>query len=287
MEKMTVKEICEKANLNYKSVCSYKNKHKELRYEQVIAHFRPDLRINIFGNVILEEDDSVSVFETAETTFKEICEKANINYNSARSYRSRHKVRDNAEVIIHFRPELSVDGHGDVILADGSTLECTKSMTLKERTIVGKKAKKSSVVLLQKVFDLLGRYGGEIETKNPESWWNLDVEVEFIEGENKDIQISLYKIENGDACFDPQFLISLTMDGEKIKNAVINEMSQKTMMGESWIDENDIWHGIGGEQKANPGLADSFDQFMHSVAVDGPYLSDPLKVNKRDKTLAD
>lgn len=45
-------------------------------------------------------------------TVKEICEKANINYNSARSYRSRHKVRDNAVVIIHFRPELSVDGHG-------------------------------------------------------------------------------------------------------------------------------------------------------------------------------
>ena len=43
-------------------------------------------------------------------TVKEICEKANINYNSARSYRSRHKVRDNAEVIIHFRPELFVDG---------------------------------------------------------------------------------------------------------------------------------------------------------------------------------
>jgi len=153
---------------------------------------------------------------------------------------------------------------------------------------MGKKAKKSSVELLQKVFDFLGRYGGVIETKNPESWWNLDVEVEFIEGENKDIQIALYKIlDGGDACFDPQFLLSLTMDGDKIKSAVINEMLQRTLSGDSWIDENDIWHGMGGEQKANPGLADSFDQFMHSVAVDGPYLSDPQNVEKRDKTLAD
>lgn len=58
-KKMTFKEMCEKANINYNSACSYKSKHKELTNSEVIVHFRPDLRINIFGNVIFE-DGSVS-----------------------------------------------------------------------------------------------------------------------------------------------------------------------------------------------------------------------------------
>ena len=53
--KITFKEMCEKTNINYNSACSYKSKHKELTNSQVIVHFRPELRINIFGDVILED----------------------------------------------------------------------------------------------------------------------------------------------------------------------------------------------------------------------------------------
>ena len=45
---------------------------------------------------------------------------------------------------------------------------------------MAKKATKEAISYLQKVFDFLGEFGGTIETKNPENWWKLDLEVESV-----------------------------------------------------------------------------------------------------------
>jgi hypothetical protein len=47
-----LKEYCEKFNLNYDEAIKYKNNHQELTDTEVISHFKPDLHINIFGEII-------------------------------------------------------------------------------------------------------------------------------------------------------------------------------------------------------------------------------------------
>ena len=54
---------------------------------------------------------------------------------------------------------------------------------------MGKRALKKSVEQLQKLFDFLGEYGGTIETKKPENWWTLDLKVDSVEGEKKNVII--------------------------------------------------------------------------------------------------
>lgn len=51
-----------------------------------------------------------------------------------------------------------------------------------EVTIMGKMATKKAAKQLQQLFDYIGEFGGVIETNKPENWWNLDLEVEQIEG---------------------------------------------------------------------------------------------------------
>ena len=43
---------CKKANVNYNTARVYKNSHPELTDEQVIIYYRPDLYINIFGELV-------------------------------------------------------------------------------------------------------------------------------------------------------------------------------------------------------------------------------------------
>jgi hypothetical protein len=48
---MTLEKYCEQFNLNFDEAVQYKNAHPELTDEQIILHFRPDLHINIFGEL--------------------------------------------------------------------------------------------------------------------------------------------------------------------------------------------------------------------------------------------
>ena len=56
---------------------------------------------------------------------------------------------------------------------------------------MSKYATKKATEQLQKVFDVLGEFGGVIETDNPGSYWPFDLEVEEIEGDIKTIQIGV------------------------------------------------------------------------------------------------
>ena len=43
---------CKKANINYHTAFEYRRNHPELTDEQVIVYYRPDLYINIFGELV-------------------------------------------------------------------------------------------------------------------------------------------------------------------------------------------------------------------------------------------
>lgn len=48
-------EKCRKVGIIYDTACSYKRCHPELTDNEIIVHYRRDLRLNIFGNIILDD----------------------------------------------------------------------------------------------------------------------------------------------------------------------------------------------------------------------------------------
>lgn len=46
------RQKCLDSNIDYKNACTYKSSHTELSDSQVIIAYKPDLRLNILGEVI-------------------------------------------------------------------------------------------------------------------------------------------------------------------------------------------------------------------------------------------
>ena len=44
--------MCKKYNVNYSSAHSFGERHPELTNEQIIIHFRPNLYINMMGEIV-------------------------------------------------------------------------------------------------------------------------------------------------------------------------------------------------------------------------------------------
>ena len=110
---------------------------------------------------------------------------------------------------------------------------------------------------MQKIFDVLGEFGGVIETDNPRSYWPFDLEVEEIEGDIKTIQIGVFSDINGDIIYDPLFHLSLRCENGKI-------------------------------MEADPhGLQRRFSSFMDNMTERGPYLTNPKEIKRYRKTLVD
>ena len=153
--------------------------------------------------------------------------------------------------------------------------------------IMGKIATKKATGQLQKLFNYLGEFGGKIETKNPGTWWTLNLEVESVEENKKDVQIGVYSSINGDIIFDPLFHLSLTMDNGKITETEILDCEETTLFGRIVVDGDDMLHGDGRVKKAPCGLKRRFSSFMDNMTVNGPYLTDNKSVKKYKKTLTD
>lgn len=152
---------------------------------------------------------------------------------------------------------------------------------------MGKIATKKATGQLQKIFNYLGEFGGKIETKNPGTWWTLDVEVECVAGTKKDVFIGVCSSINGDIIFDPMFRLALTMDNGKITETEILECEETTIFGTTVVDGDDMLHGFGGVEKDPYGLKKRFSNFMENMTVNGPYLTDNKSFEKYEKTLAD
>ena len=56
-KEMPFKVKCSKTEINYYTAYAYKRKHPELSDEEVIIHYRPDLLVNIFGKIILDNGE--------------------------------------------------------------------------------------------------------------------------------------------------------------------------------------------------------------------------------------
>ena len=153
---------------------------------------------------------------------------------------------------------------------------------------MGKKALRKSVEQLQKLFDFLGEYGGEIETNEPETWWTLDLEVEEVYDDKKDIFVGVFTDLNGrHIMYDPSVKLTITVKDGRIEKADILEFSNTTVFGTSVVDAEGNIHMNGVTEKAPQGLRGLFEEFMDIIVEVGPYLTNPQNVTKYDKTLAD
>lgn len=52
MESGSLRQKCIKFGVDYEKIRKYRYNHPELTDEQVIIHYRPELRLNIFGEII-------------------------------------------------------------------------------------------------------------------------------------------------------------------------------------------------------------------------------------------
>uniref|UniRef100_UPI004056ADDF hypothetical protein n=1 Tax=Acetatifactor sp. TaxID=1872090 RepID=UPI004056ADDF len=150
---------------------------------------------------------------------------------------------------------------------------------------MAKIATKRATKQLQKIFDFLGEYGGIIETDTPDTWWNLDVEVEHKDENRKDILIGVYKSIEGDIVFDPQFQLSLKMKSGKILETEIKGCTLFMFFNIGEIDDEDMVYYFGNKEKDVYGLRRRFSSFMDNMVEYAPYLTNPKKVTKYNSTL--
>lgn len=170
----------------------------------------------------------------------------------------------------------------------GSFKWITKTVTYyMEVTIMGKMATKKAAKQLQQLFDFLGEFGGVIETNMPENWWNLDLEVEQIEGDKKNILVGVYSSVSGDVIYDPVFHVVAREEDDKIAEVEVLDCEETTVLGTSTVDGDDMIHGFGTTEKDPFGLKNRFTSFMDNMTGSGPYLTEPKSVKKYTKTLAD
>ena len=147
-------------------------------------------------------------------------------------------------------------------------------------------ATKESTMQLQRLFDVVGQYGGIIYTNDPGTWWPLDIEVESIEGDKKDVMIGVFSTQAGDVIYDPLFHLSITMDQERFGAVEILNCEETTFFGTTVVDNEDMIHGFGMVEKDSIGIKQRFASFMDNMTEVGPYLTNPKSVEKYDKTLA-
>ena len=152
---------------------------------------------------------------------------------------------------------------------------------------MSKYATKKATKQLQKIFDVLGEFGGVIETDDPRCYWSLDLEVEEIEGDIKTIQIGVFSDINGDIIYDPLFHLSLRCENGKIMEAEIIKCEETTLFGTCVIDNNDLIHGFGLTENDPHGLQRRFSSFMDNMTERGPYLTNPKEIKRYRKTLVD
>ena len=150
-----------------------------------------------------------------------------------------------------------------------------------------KYATKKAVSQLQKVFNIVGKYGGIIEARNPGTSWILDVEVLDGTESSKDIIIGIYSIFNGEGMYYSSFALSLSMEEEKIINARITTYESQTSIARFVINEDDMLTSRFGIEKDRYGLRKRFSTFMNTLVDYGPYLNNAKEIKKIIYTLAD
>lgn len=140
---------------------------------------------------------------------------------------------------------------------------------------MSKMATKKAVAQLQKVYDVLGENGGQIQTDEPGTWWALN-----LERYEESMQIGVFTSVEGDIMFDPNFELRVSIENGKIQEVEICGCEETTLLGTTYVDSDDMLHGYGMTEKDPYGLKKRFSSFMENVTKNGPYLSNPKAVKK-------
>lgn len=144
---------------------------------------------------------------------------------------------------------------------------------------MGKMASGKAVEQLQQIYNQLGEFGGIIETKNPENWWSLSLQLN---DDKTKCSVGVFSKLNGDYIYDPGFHLNIKLNDGTITEAEILDCVETTILGTTRVDGNDMISGFGIVEKDECGLEKRFSNFMNNMTVAGPYLSDPAKVTKRN-----
>lgn len=142
------------------------------------------------------------------------------------------------------------------------------------KKIDGINASKKSVELLQKFFDILGEYGGVIETNNPGTWWPLELRVKNERGNEREVHIGVFNDHGYDRFFDPGVNITLTMSENKISEAIVHDLYNTTLFGTSVYRPDGMLYLGNQKEKAESSLDVLFETFMINMAEIGPYLTE-------------
>lgn len=145
---------------------------------------------------------------------------------------------------------------------------------------MGIKALKEAVEKFQTLYDFLGEFGGIIKTKNPDTWWELGLQITPYGGcDRRKVLLGIYEEVYGDVRYDPIFSFLMTLNEGKVADIDLLSYTSETLMGEFEIDENDVMHHEGTEEE-NAGMSDRFLSFLTNIVDVGPYLRDPEYVEK-------
>lgn len=127
---------------------------------------------------------------------------------------------------------------------------------------------------LQKVFDFMGNYGGQVVGDSSEKWFRtFRLEVKGENESKKDVAIYYYYKNGDEVVCDPYFSLSLTMDGDRIAETEIIEFEHRTFCRVLPATYN---KRILKKSK----VVEMFSLLMKEVAEAGPYLSNPDAVIK-------
>ena len=151
------------------------------------------------------------------------------------------------------------------------------------------KATKKALLELNRIFDFLGKFDGQVETNDPEEWATLEVEVNDLQH----ISIGMFELVDGDVVLNPSFELKvkrLKGTGAFIEDAEITSYEAYEPFGLVTIDENGVYNAenslTGNGEKDEFGLSARFSYFMNQIVEEGPYLKEPKNVKKYEKMAA-
>lgn len=98
----TLREFCKEKGINYSALAEYHFNHQDLTIQEVIEHFllkkQPNTKVQQLRQPQVTSHNNTS----KPTSFKQKCSLAGIKYNTAASYKRRHKELTDEQVIQYY-----------------------------------------------------------------------------------------------------------------------------------------------------------------------------------------
>ena len=142
-------------------------------------------------------------------------------------------------------------------------------------------ATKKATKQFQKFFDLFGEFGGIIETNNPDNWWELSLDPLEDDGTSYTYLFGQHKKhESGDYIHDNMFDLTIQKEGSKIIKIKLNSCEILYYGTSAVVGDDGIlyWYWGNTKEKYYESLQKMFSEFMETVSIFGPYLSNPKSV---------